>query len=80
MTDLPPSSRPSFQSNDSEGKPAALIAWGLYLLSLPSANALVLVGLLQSDPKEVLSTPMAVAAIAGLSTGLLMGRVSTRKR
>lgn len=45
MTDLPPSSRPSFQSNDSEGKPAALIAWGLYLLSLPSANTLVLVGL-----------------------------------
>ena len=31
--------------HDSEGRPAALIAWGLYILSLPSANLLVLVGL-----------------------------------
>ena len=31
--------------HDSEGKPAALIAWGLYILSLPSANLLVIVGL-----------------------------------
>ncbi len=29
----------------SEGKPAALVAWGLYILSIPSANVLVLVGL-----------------------------------
>ena len=29
----------------SEGKPAALVAWGLYILSIPSANILVLVGL-----------------------------------
>jgi uncharacterized membrane protein len=29
----------------SEGKPAALIAWGLYILSIPSLNVLVLVGL-----------------------------------
>ena len=29
----------------SEGKPAALIVWGLYILSIPSANVLVLVGL-----------------------------------
>lgn len=28
-----------------EGKVAALIAWGLYVLSIPSANVLVLVGL-----------------------------------
>jgi len=28
-----------------EGKVAALIAWGLYVLSIPSANILVLVGL-----------------------------------
>jgi len=33
-------------SRDSEGKPAALIAWGLYILSLPSANLLVIVGLI----------------------------------
>ncbi len=31
--------------HESEGRPAALIAWGLYILSLPSANLLVLVGL-----------------------------------
>ena len=31
--------------HDSEGKPAALVAWGLYILSIPSANVLVLVGL-----------------------------------
>ena len=30
----------------SEGKPAAMIAWGLYLLSLPSANLLAVVGLI----------------------------------
>lgn len=34
------------ESRDSEGKPAALIAWGLYILSLPSANLLVIVGLI----------------------------------
>jgi uncharacterized membrane protein len=32
--------------NQSEGKPAALIAWGLFILSLPSANLLVIVGLI----------------------------------
>jgi uncharacterized membrane protein len=31
--------------HDSEGRPAALVAWGLYILSLPSANLLVIVGL-----------------------------------
>lgn len=31
--------------HESEGRPAALIAWGLYILSLPSANLLVIVGL-----------------------------------
>ena len=30
----------------SEGKPAALIAWGLYILSIPSVNVLVIVGLI----------------------------------
>jgi len=33
-------------SHASAGKPAALIAWGLYILSIPSANVLVLVGLI----------------------------------
>ena len=38
--------QPRLQSgHDSEGKPAALVAWGLYILSIPSANVLVLVGL-----------------------------------
>jgi uncharacterized membrane protein len=31
--------------HEAEGKPAALIAWILYILSIPSANVLVLVGL-----------------------------------
>jgi uncharacterized membrane protein len=30
----------------SQGKPAALIAWALYILSIPSANLLVIVGLI----------------------------------
>jgi uncharacterized membrane protein len=30
---------------EGEGKPAALIAWALYILSIPSANLLVIVGL-----------------------------------
>ncbi len=30
----------------SEGKPAALIGWALYILSIPSANLLVIVGLI----------------------------------
>jgi len=37
---------PIFQpGHESQGKPAALIAWVLYILSIPSANVLVLVGL-----------------------------------
>ena len=39
-------SQPRLQGgHEAEGKPAALIAWGLYVLSIPSANVLVLVGL-----------------------------------
>lgn len=38
-----PALRPS--SHESEGKPAAFVVWVLYLLSLPSANLLVIVGL-----------------------------------
>jgi len=44
MTDAP---QPRLDAGHaSAGKPAALIAWGLYILSIPSANILVLVGLL----------------------------------
>ncbi len=48
-----------------------------------ASPALVLVGLLQSEPAEVLSTPMLVAALAGLSTGavlLVALRVLTSRR
>ena len=34
------------EPHPSQGKPAAIIAWGLYILSIPSANLLVIVGLL----------------------------------
>ena len=38
---------PSFNpGREPEGKVGAIIAWGLYILSIPSANTLVLVGLL----------------------------------
>lgn len=39
-------SEPNFTSGqEPEGKVAALIAWALFILSIPSANVLVLVGL-----------------------------------
>ena len=34
------------EPHPSQGKPAAIIAWGLYILSIPSANLLVIVGLI----------------------------------
>ena len=49
MTELTTESRdgPRFSpGHESQGKPAAMIAWGLYILSLPSANLLVIVGLI----------------------------------
>ncbi|MBA4806665.1 hypothetical protein [Brevundimonas sp.] len=40
---------PNFTAGqESEGKVAALIAWALFILSIPSANVLVLVGLVVS--------------------------------
>ncbi|NJC40153.1 putative membrane protein [Brevundimonas alba] len=46
MTSTPPNHEPIFKSGGSEeGKVAALIAWALFILSIPSANVLVLVGL-----------------------------------
>jgi uncharacterized membrane protein len=48
MTVLPPEpGRPRFnQTHESAGKPAAMIVWVLYLLALPSANLLAIVGML----------------------------------
>ncbi|HYC97406.1 hypothetical protein [Brevundimonas sp.] len=48
MTATPPEDRrePRFQpGHEAEGKVPALIAWALFILSIPSANVLVLVGL-----------------------------------
>lgn len=45
MSAVPPDSSYRTDASGSEGKVAALIAWVLFLLSLPSANVLVLVGL-----------------------------------
>lgn len=45
--------------HDSEGKPAALVAWGLYVLSIPSANVLVLVGLVVAYAARATATGVA---------------------
>lgn len=45
MTDAP-QPRLGETLHPSQGKPAAIIAWGLYILSIPSANLLVIVGLI----------------------------------
>jgi uncharacterized membrane protein len=65
MTDLPPPADPARfgAAHPSEGKPAALIAWGLYILSIPSANILVLVGLLVAYAARDSSTGLARAHI-----------------
>lgn len=42
------SPQPQFGGHESEGKPGALAAWALFILSIPSANILVLVGLIVS--------------------------------
>ena len=48
MTVLPPEpGRPRFnQTHESAGKPAAMIVWALFILALPSANLLAIVGML----------------------------------
>ena len=48
MTVLPPQpGRPRFnQTHESTGKPAAMIVWALFMLALPSANLLAIVGML----------------------------------
>ncbi|CAN5375573.1 DUF4870 family protein [soil metagenome] len=45
MTDGPTSQPRLDTAHTENGKVAAVIAWGLYILSIPSANLLVLVGL-----------------------------------
>ena len=69
MTDLPPRlDTPSGEArfgagHASQGKPAALIAWGLYILSIPSANLLVIVGLIVAYAGRVSATGVARAHI-----------------
>ena len=47
MTSTPPDDGPRFGSGQGEqGKVAALLGWALFILSIPSANLLVLVGLI----------------------------------
>ena len=46
MSSTPPRDEPVFRAGGpDDGKVAAVLAWALYILSIPSANVLVLVGL-----------------------------------
>ncbi|WP_114856013.1 AEC family transporter [Brachybacterium sp. YJGR34] len=58
------------------GRTGVLGPHGRYVLNRTTffiaSPALVLVGLLESDVREVLSVPMAVAGISGLTTGALL--------
>lgn len=62
MTDAP-QPRLGEDLHPSEGKPAAMIAWGLYILSIPSANLLVLVGLVVAYAGRGSATGVARAHI-----------------
>ena len=71
MSHVPPEDRrePRFASgHESEGKVPALIAWGLYILSIPSANVLVLIGL------------VVAYAARGSATGLARAHVEAQIR
>lgn len=57
MTDAPQSRLAD--PAESEGKPAALIAWALYILSIPSANILVIIGLVVAYAARDSSTGVA---------------------
>lgn len=66
MTDTPPQDRrePRFgPGHEAEGKVPALIAWALFILSIPSAWILVLVGLLVSYAARSSATGVARAHI-----------------
>lgn len=69
------------------GRAGVLGPQGRYVLNRAtffiSSPALVLVGLLDSDPREILSTPFLVAGISGLLTGgllILVLRLFTARR
>ena len=56
--------QPRFQSgHDAEGKVPALIAWALFILSIPSANVLVLIGLIVAYASRASATGVARAHI-----------------
>jgi len=62
MSYVSPEDRPRFEPGQpSEGKAAALIAWGLYILSIPSANLLVIVGLIVAYAARGTATGVARA-------------------
>jgi len=56
---------PRFESghHEAEGKVPALVAWALFILSIPSANTLVLVGLVVSYASRGSATGVARAHI-----------------
>lgn len=55
---------PRFQpGHEAEGKVPALVAWGLYILSIPSANLLVIVGLIVAYAARGSATGVARAHI-----------------
>jgi uncharacterized membrane protein len=61
MTDAGPRSPQFAPGHESEGKIPALIAWALFILSIPSANVLVLVGLVVSYAARGSATGVARA-------------------
>lgn len=61
MTDADPRSPQFAPGHASEGKVAALIAWALFILSIPSANLLVIVGLVVSYAARGSATGVARA-------------------
>ena len=64
MSDASPGDRPTFAPGQAgDGKIAALIAWALYILSIPSANLLVIVGLIVAYASRATATGAARAHI-----------------
>ena len=59
MTSTPPRDEPVFRAGG-DGRMAALIAWVLFILSIPSANILVLVGLVVSYAGRSSATGLAL--------------------
>ena len=59
MTSTPPRDEPVFRAGG-DGRMAALIAWVLFILSIPSANILVVVGLVVSYAGRSSATGLAL--------------------